>query len=305
MMKSFALATVLALSASLSSAASPKLMLRQNNPDDLMIFNCVDMPEVCTNMCWGAYCRSIGTGLTYDKPDASEKRRRRRAAGCLVSGGNRCSTRKGYDAGYQCDEYPFASTVGRGASDERVNRCVPAGQNSRQGGTINSFYQSAYCGGGPCDFTASFGNPGAAGVSYCNAYATPEDCDVDDDNQVVGPGGTQDPTEDETADDGTDETDPGEEEPTTEDKKLRKIKKRSKTFVGRYRTAVGTVIDVPGGAYIGQRAFYVEPVNATLWAEPAAALMGVQEMVDNLVVKETKVVEEIETWNAPAPAPAV
>ncbi|KAK4160450.1 hypothetical protein QBC43DRAFT_373120 [Cladorrhinum sp. PSN259] len=292
-MKSSILAATLTgfLAASVSTAA--KLGTRQN-PDDLMIFNCLDMPEVCTNMCWGAYCQDVGEGLSYDKPDASEKRRRRRAAGCLVSGGNRCSTRKGHDAGYQCDEYPFASTVSRGGSDARVNRCVPSVQNSRQGGTINSFYQGAYCGGGPCDFTASFGNPGAAGVKYCDAWSDDSVCDDDDDNQEIGPGGTQDPTDDETADDGTDVTDPGEEEPTTEDKKKIKAKKfrRSKKFVGRYRIGSGMIIDVPGGAYIGQRAFYVEPLNSTLWNEP----LDVPGMVANLVLKEDKVVEAIESW---------
>ncbi|KAK3988876.1 deoxyribonuclease NucA/NucB-domain-containing protein [Cladorrhinum sp. PSN332] len=292
-MKSFILTTTLALSASLSSAS--KLGIRQN-PDDLMIFNCQDMPEVCTNMCWGAFCQDVGEGLSYDRPDGSEKRRRRRAAGCLVSGGNRCSTRQGYDPGYQCDEYPFASTVSNGGSDVRVNRCVPAIQNSRQGGTINSFYQRPYCAGGPCDFIASFGNPGAAGVKYCDAWADESVCDEDDDNQEIGPGGNQDPTEDETADDGTDETDPGEEEPTTEDKKRKskKVKKvkRSKKFVGRYRIGSGMIIDVPGGAYIGQRAFYVEPLNVTLWQEP----LSVPEMVANLVLKEDKVVEAVESW---------
>lgn len=70
--------------------------------------------------------------------------------------------------------------------------------------------------------------------------------------------------------------------------------------MGRYRTAIGKIIDVPGGAFIGQRALYVEPLNATLWAEPLAAVLGTQEMVDNLTVKETTVVEEIASWNTPA-----
>ncbi|GAB1310886.1 hypothetical protein MFIFM68171_01096 [Madurella fahalii] len=297
-MKFVALVTAALATLSLATPkahSSTSLEPRQNNPDDLLIFNCQDIPEVCTNMCYGAYCLDISESLTYDRPSASEKRRRRRAAGCIQSGGNRCSVRKGHEPGFQCDEYPFASTVSNGGSDVRVNRCVPAAQNSRQGATINAFYQAAYCGGGPCDFTVSFGNPGAAGVSYCSAWATPEDCDVDDDNEVIGPGGNTDPSDDETADDGTDTTDPGEEEPTTEDKKK---KRRSNKIVGRYRTASGFVIEVPGGAYIGQRAFYVEPVNATLWEVQAAERdlnpwLGLDDMVANLVVKEDTVVEQL------------
>jgi len=95
-----------------------------------MIFLCNDIPEICTNMCYGAYCLDIGESLTYDKPSASEKRKRRKAAGCIESGGNRCSTRKGHDPGFNCDEYPFASTVSDGGASDRVNRCVPVQQNS-------------------------------------------------------------------------------------------------------------------------------------------------------------------------------
>jgi len=287
-----------------------------------MIFLCNDIPEICTNMCYGAYCLDIGESLTYDKPSASEKRKRRKAAGCIESGGNRCSTRKGHDPGFNCDEYPFASTVSDGGASDRVNRCVPVQQNSKQGGIINKFYQSAYCGGGPCDFTVSFGNPGSAGVTYCDAWADPEVCDVDDDNEVIGPGTAGgDPTDDDIAGDGTDLVIllPGEEEPSHR-KMIKKSKKSrimgtkdttvtkkrnggSKKGMGRYRTASGMIVDVPGGAHIGQRAFHVVPKNATLWEEQAGVPLGDREldpwlggygdMVENLELREDTVVEEI------------
>lgn len=37
-----------------------------------------------------------------------------------------------------CDEYPYASALQGGA--DAVTRCVPATENSRQGGTLSSFY---------------------------------------------------------------------------------------------------------------------------------------------------------------------
>ena len=61
----------------------------------------VDIPEVCTNMCYGVYCRGAGSSLNYDKMPAL-KAARAKHAGCGKA--NRCS--KGTYAGgnYQCDE---------------------------------------------------------------------------------------------------------------------------------------------------------------------------------------------------------
>ncbi|MCJ1430059.1 hypothetical protein MMC29_007974 [Sticta canariensis] len=133
-----------------------------------LIFNCDDVPEICTNMCWGAYCTepTFGATLYYDKPDEPTKARRRTGAGCLPRP-NRCSV--GHNppypiSDYNCDEYPFASTSDADNGGQ-VNRCVPKGQNSvsaAQGGIINGYYQNS-CGGNPCSFIITFGNPGAAG----------------------------------------------------------------------------------------------------------------------------------------------
>ncbi len=74
---------------------------------------------------------NIGVNLKWDRPDKKTIAARRRAAGCAPNP-NRCSTKKGYKAGYNCDEYPFASTVSNGKVRTRVNRCVPKKQNSSE-----------------------------------------------------------------------------------------------------------------------------------------------------------------------------
>ncbi|KAH7317014.1 hypothetical protein B0I35DRAFT_355223 [Stachybotrys elegans] len=251
-----------AAASSVGESADTELKVRQGNPDNLMIFVCDDgLEEICTNMCYGAYCAGIGEGLQYDRPDSTTKRNRRKAAGCIASGGNRCSTRQGHDSGYQCDEYPFASTVPINDEETRLNRCVPAAQNRKQGGIISAFYRSSYCqgnNGGRCTFTAKFSNSG--NIQYCDMQS----CD-DDDNEVVGPG--TDAEDGDSAEDGTDD------DPDAGQKK-RKVKKRSglgKRLPGApvYRTSSGLELDIPGGAQIGQRAFVVMPRNATLWNEQA------------------------------------
>jgi hypothetical protein len=135
----------------------------RQDPDDLMILVCTNgLDETCTKMCYGintpvyfpwplkltlfvtgAFCRGIGDGLQYDQPDSTTKRDRRKVAGCIASGGNRCSTKQGHDAGFQCDEYPFASSVPTNGASVRLNRCVPADQNRKQGGINSTFYRSS------------------------------------------------------------------------------------------------------------------------------------------------------------------
>ncbi|TGO36828.1 hypothetical protein BHYA_0114g00390 [Botrytis hyacinthi] len=222
------IASILALAAATSAISTINTNLEvRADPDDLMIFVCNDgLDEICTNMCYGAFCAGIGESLQYDKPDSSTKRNRRKAAGCIASGGNRCSNRK-------------------------------------QGGIISAFYKSSYCtgdNGGKCTFTAKFSNSGDIG--YCNS----EECDADDDNEVIGPGGTA--NDGNLAEDGTNnDQDAGQ-------KMKKKIKRRNglgKRLLGApvYRTSSGLELDIPGGAVIGQRAFVVLPRNATMWDEQA------------------------------------
>lgn len=87
----------------------------------------------------GAYCvPSHTTSLVYDKASKSKKRERRKAAGCVDNkkpGTNRCSKgRPGAIKGYNCDEYPFASSkaqkTANNGKENRCSRCVPSKQNS-------------------------------------------------------------------------------------------------------------------------------------------------------------------------------
>lgn len=96
-----------------------------------MVFDCNVTPGICTNMCFGAYCRGYDVSLNYDKPSGATKAARRNKAGCK-SGSNRCTGGGSPDPdGGSCDEYPFAATSN--ADDvQAVNRCVPnAEQHSR------------------------------------------------------------------------------------------------------------------------------------------------------------------------------
>ncbi|KAL9615688.1 MAG: hypothetical protein Q9160_009336 [Pyrenula sp. 1 TL-2023] len=194
----------------------------------------------------GALCAGIGTSLRYNQPDATRKRNRRKAAGCIASGGNRCSTKKGHASGFQCDEYPFASSVSNGGSNTRLNRCVPAAQNRKQGGIISALYKSSYCtgnNGGKCEFSVEFSNAG--NIMYCDS----QDCGADDDNEVTGPGGTANNGGD-SAEDGTD----GDPDAGQKKKKRNGLGKR-KPGAPVYRTSSGLELDIPRGAQIGQRAF--------------------------------------------------
>ncbi|KAK3701634.1 hypothetical protein LTR37_015385 [Vermiconidia calcicola] len=130
---------------------------------NIMEFDCSVIPEVCANMCYGAFCLNVGTGLILDNASSTLKRERRTAAGCAPNP-NRCSTKNGAPPGINCDEYPFASTDIQGGTKTRVNRCVPSGQNSIQGGNISKFKRK-HCSGG-CNFNVGFANQGSA-ADFC------------------------------------------------------------------------------------------------------------------------------------------
>ncbi|KAH7390283.1 hypothetical protein BKA64DRAFT_580300 [Cadophora sp. MPI-SDFR-AT-0126] len=127
-------------------------------------FDCEAMPDICTNMCWAVHCTAgkWRAQLTYDAVSKTVNRRRRRAAGCMPSP-NRCSVKSGYQAGFNCDEYPFAS-VSESDAGGQSNRCVHTGQNSAQGGTLNAFYRNLAPG---TRFLVAFLNPTKGGTKYC------------------------------------------------------------------------------------------------------------------------------------------
>jgi hypothetical protein len=80
-----------------------------------------DIPEVCKNMCYGAYCRGYGTSLTWDKYAGRTKDERAKSAGCGRN--NHCATDPPGTGSYQCDEYPFGSTSDADRTDRSaVNR---------------------------------------------------------------------------------------------------------------------------------------------------------------------------------------
>ncbi|KAK7032259.1 hypothetical protein VNI00_013218 [Paramarasmius palmivorus] len=73
----------------------------------------------------------------------ANKAGRRRAAGCVAG---RCTPPPG-PGRTTCDEYPFASTYGQGATGwyagtGATTRCVSVNECNRQGGTLSSFYRS-------------------------------------------------------------------------------------------------------------------------------------------------------------------
>ena len=80
------------------------------------------------------YCSGIGADLTYDTKDSKLKARRRTNAECLPSP-NRCQQGSYAGGAYQCDEYPFASTIARNAAQptRRQNSCVLSEQNRGKG----------------------------------------------------------------------------------------------------------------------------------------------------------------------------
>lgn len=85
----------------------------------------MDIPDVCKNMCYGAYCRNFGTTLTWDNYTGNTKAARDANAGCERN--SHCTD------DLQCNVYPFDSTCDADRTDRiSVNRCIPSGQNARE-----------------------------------------------------------------------------------------------------------------------------------------------------------------------------
>lgn len=100
-------------------------------------FPCARMPNVCMN---------IRNAFRLGKPrqlqritNRSQIRRNRRQSGCR---------KLGRKAGYNCDEYPFASSRQGGAG--AVVKLVPIRENSIQGGMLAAFYARNNIGNGGC-----------------------------------------------------------------------------------------------------------------------------------------------------------
>jgi len=93
--------------------------------------DCGDYPEICANICYYQHCKH-GSLVQHPKSGRTE------AAAC-ANRPNKCSTgHKGPagaypHSGYQCDEFPLASTT-EGGNANAATRCVPGRQNSSAGG---------------------------------------------------------------------------------------------------------------------------------------------------------------------------
>ncbi|CAD6567528.1 MAG: hypothetical protein ASARMPRED_000883 [Alectoria sarmentosa] len=160
----------------------------QETPE--VVFDCSVTPYACTNMCWGAYCSNYEVSLNFDAPSDATKTQRRKKAGCKPNP-NRCNppNNKNDPTNNSCDEYPFASTSN--ADDvQAVTRCIPAGDNNSQGGTLSSFYKNTL-NGNAGDFIVGFGNPDDPNTQYCESG---DQC-INDGKQYLGtqlaPNGTQ------------------------------------------------------------------------------------------------------------------
>ncbi|THH18777.1 hypothetical protein EW146_g2260 [Bondarzewia mesenterica] len=136
-------------------------------------FDCSKINEVCNNMCYGVYCKNQKQewSLTVQRDSVPKCQAARKKNACGSSNPNYCSAKKGFTAGYSCDEFPFASTKEGQTITNVATRCVPKGQNSSQGGTISGFYKNGQGTGRLADgttFTIVLDNTGSA--TNCGGY---------------------------------------------------------------------------------------------------------------------------------------
>ncbi|CAO1628901.1 unnamed protein product [Parajaminaea phylloscopi] len=96
----------------------------------ILSWDCSKIPNICSNDLFAIRCAGKSSTLHRDPTSATAHR----AANACHSP-NRCA---GDTANGSCDEYPYASSAEGGAG--AITRCVPAHENSVQGGTLSSFY---------------------------------------------------------------------------------------------------------------------------------------------------------------------
>ncbi|THW75585.1 hypothetical protein D6D19_03900 [Aureobasidium pullulans] len=103
----------------------------------------LNIPSVCANMCYGAYCRGYSTTLTWDNFANKSYAERKYNAGCvgpiwdysIQEGGVGGSWDRCKEVGRECSVYPFLSTRegdvdAAGGDWGPVSRCVDAGENA-------------------------------------------------------------------------------------------------------------------------------------------------------------------------------
>ncbi|PWN47466.1 hypothetical protein IE53DRAFT_321165 [Violaceomyces palustris] len=123
-------------------------------------FDCAKVPNICSNDCYAIQCKGKPTTLHRDSENSSLHRTQN-----ACKSPNRCSGNP--DDSNSCDEYPFASSQEGGAG--AVTRCVPAHENSVQGGTLSSFYSANSIVNGDA-YTVAFTS--TAGLQYCSSSCT-------------------------------------------------------------------------------------------------------------------------------------
>lgn len=141
--------------------------------------------------------------------------------------------------GYNCDEYPFATTTTTDKTSTRYNRCVPSSQNSAQGAQLGTFYNDKTngCGGQyPCTFTVVVTND--QNLSHCTGMF-----DCSDSNQVRGP--------------------------SNADKRAASAQNATVSGGRRFRTNTGYEFQAPWDSEmaIGEIVSMVVPINETLYEE--------------------------------------
>lgn len=139
----------------IATPLTPPLSPRQatNGPHSpTIIWSCtanrqpsLNIPSVCANMCYGAYCRGYSTTLTWDNFANKSYAERKYNAGCvgptwdytIQEGGVGGSWDRCKEVGRECSVYPFLSTRegdvdAPGGDWGPVSRCVDAGENARE-----------------------------------------------------------------------------------------------------------------------------------------------------------------------------
>lgn len=147
-----------------------------------LTWDCTRVPNICSNDCYAIQCLGRPSTLHRDSADASANR-----AKTACKSPNRCS---GGDSDHNscgkflfkaftllpssilielfiADEYPYASSQEGGSSS--VTRCVSSTENSRQGGTLSSFYSANDLVDGDA-YNVAFTNTG--GLQYCGGSCT-------------------------------------------------------------------------------------------------------------------------------------
>ncbi|SJX62993.1 uncharacterized protein SRS1_13816 [Sporisorium reilianum f. sp. reilianum] len=139
-----------------------------------LTWDCTRVPNICSNDCYAIQCAGKPTTLHRDSADATANR-----ALTACKSPNRCANNP--SDSNSCDEYPYASSQEGGAGS--VTRCVPSTENSRQGGTLSSFYTNNAITDGDA-YNVAFAS--ISGLQYCSGSCTNTGNELIKRNKAVG-----------------------------------------------------------------------------------------------------------------------